>query len=213
MDDISRGQIDRMIELLDEIKTVESVKLAKILKDADIIPKLYQYAYVESMHQILSRYDSFEKFKESNPYNFSHEEYVLEKEPTYDAVKAFLEKAHNRQDEICDFADSTLPNNIVGRCQDDDHYENCEDNVELTEEQQEKFEEINENKGWLEAWDNFIDIINPDDQHLTLILDIGHDETKVMKDKGQYVCETCLEVIRENSDGGLSCDLEMVEDL
>jgi len=63
MDDISRGQIDRMIELLDEIKTVESVKLAKILKDADIIPKLYQYAYVESMYIILKKFESLEKFK------------------------------------------------------------------------------------------------------------------------------------------------------
>src|SRR3990172_12093941 len=99
MNDIDRKQIDRMVELLKIQNTEESIKLAIILNKADIIPKLYQYAYVESMYIILKKFESLEKFKKEIPYSFGDEKYILEKKSTFDAVKAFLEKSHKRQDE------------------------------------------------------------------------------------------------------------------
>ena len=75
------------------------------------------------------------------------------------------------------------------------------------------FDKINEEEGWNEAWEHFEDRINPDNQKLTLTLNFGQDDTKVLKDDGVYVCEKCLEINAENSEGGISCDLEMADDI
>lgn len=51
MEAIDRRQIERMVELLqNHINTEESIKLAEILRSANIIEKLYQAAYIESIH-------------------------------------------------------------------------------------------------------------------------------------------------------------------
>lgn len=202
-----------MVDLLDGIKSDESTKLAKVLKDADLIPKLYQYAYVESVYKVLSKFKNYDDFKNNLKFGFGNEKFILETHTPYDAVNAILSKAHERQNEICDFEDSPLPDSKIGRCQDENHYEYCEQNVGLTEDEQEEFEKISEDKGWSQAWDHFKDKINPDNQKLTLILNSNDDETKVIKDDGFYICETCLDVLRDESDGGISCDLEMADDV
>lgn len=216
MENIDRQQISKIIEILKKDATPEDptqrLQLANALEKADIIPKLYQAAYVESMYLRLKDVKTLEELKEK--FKFI-DEYCISltlENKAYDAIKALLQKAHDRQDEICDFADSTLPNTIKGRCQYENHIENNEDTVELTEEEQEKFDKIYEEKGHVEAWEHFEDKINPDNQTLQLILSWGQDETKVSKDDGEYVCDGCMEEIRDNSEGGLSCDMESVED-
>lgn len=208
MEIITRKDIDGICELL---RTNNSEELGDKLEKADIVPKLYQFAYVESLYNILSKCKTLDDFKEKFKYSYNDERYTLEKENTFDGIKQILYKAHERQGEICDFADSPLPEHSSGRCQDENHYESIEDKIEFTEEEQEKFDEIKDKEGWNEACEYFNDKTNPDHQKLTLILNFGDDETKVLKDDGYYVCDDCLEVISENSEGNISCDLEMAE--
>ncbi len=210
MEDITRKELDGVCQVLE---TTNNQELAEKIRKADLIPKLYQYAYVESMFKILSKFDSIKDLDEKMKYGYSHEKYLLEKETPFNAVKGFLEKAHDRQNEICDFEDSPLPVNKTGRCDDEDHYENTDYDLSLLSKQdQEKFEEIHDNEGWNEAHDQFIDVFNPNNQKLTLILNFNEDETKCIKDDGWYVCETCLEIVTENSEGSISCDIDMAED-
>lgn len=209
MEDISRKDIDRIVQLLaNHVNTEESIRLAKALTDADVIPKLYQRAYVESLYLVMSKCKTVDAFEEN--YNFGYEKYILKSDDIYNAVLQILHKAHERQDEVCDFADSPLPETKIGRCEDDDHIENCEGSVELTEEEQELFNKLNEDDD--DPWEHFEDKINPPDQHLTLILDYNDDETKVRKDHGHYVCDTCLDVIIDNSDGAISCDMDLADE-
>jgi len=214
MEQITRKQIDRMVELLQKADGVEGRTLAEVLKDADIIPKLYQFAYVESMYKIISKFKSTKELMDNIKFGYSDEKYWLEKENSFNAVLQFLRKAHDRQDEICDFQDSLLADKSKGRCQDEDHYENTEPDVMglLNEEEQKKFDEIHDKDGWYDAHEHFKDIFNPNDQDLSLILNFNDDETKVSKDNGYYVCDSCLEVISDNSEGAISCDLEMADD-
>ena len=215
MEQITRKQLDRMVKLLQTADGAEGRTLAEVLKDADVIPKLYQYAYVESMYKIISKYKSTKEFMDAVKFGYSDEKYWLEKENSFNAVLQFLRKAHDRQDEICDFQDSLLAETSKGRCGDEDHYENTDADVYglLNEDQQKIFDKIHDEKGWYDAHKHFKDIFNPDDQDLVLILNFsGDDETKVSKDDGYYVCDTCLDVIRDNSDGSMSCDLDMAED-
>jgi len=213
MENIDRKQVDRMIELLDGVNTEESKQLSEILKNEDIIPKLYQYAYVESMYNLLCKFKSIDEFMEKVKYGYSDEKYWLGKEKPFNAVVQFLTKAHHRQDEICDFQDSILADKSTGRCGDEDHYEKTDADLSiLTEDEQKIFDKINDEKGWFEAHEHFIDKFNPDNQELHLILNFNDDETKVSKSDGYYVCGSCLENIQENSEGNISCDLDMVED-
>jgi len=211
MKNITRKQVDKMIELLQDIGTDESNKLSKILKKADVIPKLYQAAYIESLNNIFSKCTSLEKFKEKFQWNFTNEQAILEASDSFSAVKQIVFKAHERQNEICDFEDSTLEQHSTGRCGDESHYENIEYQQFLTDEECIKFKIINEEEGWIEACEYFNDKLNSDEQKLILILNFSDDETKVMKDDGYYICDRCLESIVENSDGNISCDLEMAE--
>lgn len=187
-------------------------QLADILEKADIIPKLYQRTYVEMLYQKMKNVKT--------PYQ---DEQILSSQDVYlsdriwnndamGAVFEILSKSHERQNEICDFNDSPLPIEKIGRCEYDNHFENFEGGIELTEEEQEIWEKINEEEGYEEAWNHFIDKINPDNQNLRLILYCNEDETKVLNDFGEYVCESCMEEVIDNCDGGMSCDMETVEE-
>lgn len=215
LEDISRKQLDRACELLQNyVNTDESIQLAETIKKADVIPKLYQYAYVESMYQRLKDVSNLEQLAEKTKYHFDYSldlVKTLNDVKALDAVKALLDKAHERQDEICDFNDSPLPQHKTGLCEFDEHYEDIFDRIELTDKEQKQFEKLNDKYGYTDACVKMDEILNPSNQHLTLVLDFGDDETKVSKDHGYYVCDSCLEYFNENSDGSISCDLEMVE--
>lgn len=213
MKEITRKELDRISILLqNHINTDESIKLADRLKNADIIPKLYQFAYVESLHKVLSKCKTLNEFVEKFKYSYSNEQYYL-KEDAFEAAQLILYKAHERQNEICDFADSTLPEHSIGRCQEENHYESVESKIDLTGEEQDEFDKIKDEEGYNEACEHFDNKFNPNGQKLTLILNFGDDESKVIKGDGYYVCEDCLDSIAENSEGNIACDLEMAEEI
>ena len=139
MEFITRNQVNRMSELLKSVDTDEGRKLSNTLKKADIIPKLYQYAYVESLHKLLAKFKSVDKLVENLKYSYSHEKYLIEKENPLNAVKGILAKAHERQNEICDFEDSTLDQHSMGKCQDENHLEGIDQDI-LTEEESKTFD-------------------------------------------------------------------------
>lgn len=220
MDNIDRKQLDRICELLREntatSNTNEKLKLADVLEKADIIPKLYQAAYVEAefqkMKDVDEKTDLKEKFKWKMEYYVQD---IVEGKPLR-VVHSLLRKAHDRRDEICDFADAVQPEQIKGRCQYENHSENLDYTpiVPLSESQQKEFDKLceDENSCVIEVLPQFIDHFNPDNQNLQLILDFGDDESKVQKDGGHYACDRCMEEIRDNSEGNISCDLDMVDD-
>lgn len=210
MKEITRKELDRIAILLSQNDTDESNKLASRLNDADIIPKLYQFAYVESLYKVLSKCKTLDEFVEKFKYSYSNEQYYL-KENGYDAIKLILYKAHERQNEICDFEDSTLPDHKTGRCQDENHNENSDINTILNDEELKTFNEINEEESYDTACEHFEDKFNPE-QELSLILNFGDDESKVIKDDGYYACKDCLDAIADNSEGNIACDLEMAEE-
>lgn len=212
MDAINRKQLDRIAELLqNHINTEESIKLADVLKNADIIPKLYQAAYIESINMIVGDVKTIDELKAKTKYHFDYGLSLTVDGNALEAVKAIAFKAHERQDDICDFADSPLPENKIGSCGYEEHYEDIFDRIELNDKERKKFDRLNDKHGYYEACVMMGEKLNPSDQHLTLILEFGSDESKCKKDDGYYVCDSCLEVISENSDGGISCDVEMAE--
>lgn len=215
MENITRKQIDRIIKILRENTAVynanEKNKLALMLEKVDILPKLYQAAYVESLYNIFSKCKSLEEFKEKFKWSFYDEKTILENKDSFQMIKNILSKSHERQNEICDFEDSTLDQHSIGKCKDENHYEDIEYQQFLTDEGCKKFKIINEEKGWFEACEYFQDKLNSDKQKLTLILNFSNDETKVMKDDGYYVCDNCLDILQGNSEGNISCDLEMAD--
>ena len=209
MDNISRKDLDAICRRLRMYGENEDFKLADILENADIIPKLYQRAYIESLYQRLKNVRTPYQFQSSVNDTDGYLSHLVWKNETIDAIQEILGKAHSRQDEICDFDDATLPIHIIGKCMYENHYENNED-IELTEKEQEIWDRINDEDGYTEAWQYFDEKINPDDQKLTLTLSFNDDETKLSKNDGEYVCDSCLEEISENADGGVSCDMEYV---
>jgi hypothetical protein len=210
MEDISRQDITQICNRLRQLGETEDYKLARILEDADVIPKLYQRAYVESLYQRTKAVKTPHQFEQKVEMSGdSYLAYLIWHNDALGAIDHILYKAHERQDEICDFADSTLPSSIIGRCQYDNHNENHE--PELTEEEQEIWDKISEEEGWDEACKYFEDKINPANQKLTLVLNYNEDETKVSKDDGEYVCESCMEEINDMADGYPTCDLEFAE--
>lgn len=212
MDAISRLQLDRMADLLEtHVNTDESIHLADVLRKADVIPKLYQAAYIESVNMILKDVKTSEELKAKIKYHFDYGLELACEGKALEAIKALADKAHQRQDDICDFDDSILPIHTIGQCGYEDHYDDIFDRVELTEKEQKKFNKLEDKHGFNTACEMMTEKLNPKNQHLTLILEYGSDESKCKNNEGYYVCDSCLEVINDNSDGGISCDVEMAE--
>ena len=207
MDNISRKDLNNICKRLRMYGADEDFKLADRLEKADIIPKLYQQAYVESLYQRLKNVTTPYQFQQAIGDTDEYLSVLVWENDTLEAIDVILNKAHYRQDEICDFDDSVLPIHLVGRCQYENHYENNE-GVELTDEEQEIWDKIYDEEGFNAAWERFEDKINPDNQKLTLILSSNNDETKMSKDDGEYVCATCLEEVADNCDSLASCDMD-----
>lgn len=122
------------------------------------------------------------------------------------AVNKLIKDALNREGKICDFRDSVLPETKIGRCESDNHYENVEDSVELTDEEQEKFDAINEKDGWDSACIAFDDKYNPPNQTLRKTLYSDDDTAKFNDTHAEYICDTCYEDL--DGDCEVSCDME-----
>lgn len=129
-----------------------------------------------------------------------------------DLLNRVVYNAMERKNMICSYDDSKLPHEKIGRCEYENHYENAEEDIALTEEEQDQFDKINEEKGWWEAVHHFDNKFNPKDQKLQLVLDYDDDTHKLFPDRGEYVCEKCMEEIKDNSDGYVACDMEDYEE-
>lgn len=215
MDKISRKDLNKATELLRSIGTDVAKILADKIDNAEIMEALYESAYVESVKMRLDRIvsdETEEEFHKSNSEIFGF--YLKDKTKSkLDTIRALVDKANERRDDICDYDDTTLPKTTIGRCENpDDHYENIGTIAALlTPEEFEEFDKIQTEDGWHDACLKFQDKLNPANQELELFLEWGSDESKLSKDSGFYCCKKCADAINENADGGVSCDVEMAE--
>ncbi len=129
MENISRKQLDRIYTILsNHINTKESIKLSKILHDADVIPKLYVYTYFKKIHKeiqtldIYSKEFDFEEFKKLN-YNFpALDLHVVKNKEEAHAISQILYSGFSRYDMFCDFDDSRFHGiTKTGNCECENH--------------------------------------------------------------------------------------------
>ncbi len=113
MENISRKQLDRICTILsNHVNTKESIKLSKMLHDADVIPKLYVYTYFKKIHkeiQTLKVHSAKFDFKEFNKLtdNFSALDlHVVGNKEEAHAISQILYSGFSRYDMFCDFDDS-----------------------------------------------------------------------------------------------------------
>lgn len=220
MEDFTRKDIERIIEILREntavSNTSEKEKLAKILEDADIIPNMMIATYVKSVNRTLKTIKIQQNDEldgetingldnHLNSLNFDHINFAKSK---LEAVNTMFRFAEDRQEMICDFEDSKHPKHITGRCQYENHYEDKDVGSLLTEDEMKEFDKLNETENWFVACEKFQDKLNPEDQELTITLQIEDDQHKYNDGDPEYVCETCLEEIADNCEGYASCDME-----
>lgn len=216
MEDISRMDIDRIIEILKKDKDKEKNNLAERLEKAEIIPNLMIATYVKAVNRSLNTIKVTQDDEldgqtvtgldtENASLNLGHVNYSKSK---LEAVKVMFQYAIERKDMICDFEDSKHPHTIIGRCMYENHYDDMDINSLLTEDEQKRFEEIDEAEDWFTACDEFKDKLNPDNQELKITLRVEDDQRKYDDTDPEYVCERCMEEIIDNSDGYASCDME-----
>ena len=131
MEDISRKQLDRISAILqNHVGTEESVKLANILKKADVVPKLYAYTYFKKVK------DEIKSLKyRTKSFDFSDFEALIENIPALNlhsienpkhlnAVDSILQNGFDREGTFCDFDDSIYHSSRRwGHCQCEGHDE------------------------------------------------------------------------------------------
>lgn len=214
MEDITRQDINKILESLR--KDPETSKLADTLENADIIPNLMIATYVKAVNRAIKTIEIKQDDEqdgesingldnENNKLNLVHVNYAKSK---LEAVKVLFECAEERKDLICEFEDSKHPRTITGRCQYEDHYEDMEVSEKLTEDELKEWEKINDEENWYVACDKFKDKLNPEDQTLTITLNIDDEQHKFDDRDPEYVCERCMEVVTDNGCGFASCDME-----
>lgn len=216
---------DVLAFLEDKVKQKEIDKeKVKIFKEK-IRDNKYVSTYIRALKEKIKDINNIDDFirlsdKEKQDKTWPHEYVDYEIKNIMDAIFGsnyevdpikvihhLINYAMEREGKICDFRDSVNPDKIMGRCQYENHYENAEDDVELTEEEQVRFDEINEKEGWMEACFAFEDKFNPI-QELTLTLYSDEDTHKFDDGSTEYVCAKCMEELQENNDCEVSCDME-----
>jgi len=192
MEGISRKDIDRACTILENhVNTEESIKLAKIIKEFDIIPKLYVYTYFKKVKQELKalsdekgNIDSDELAEMIEMQNKLGLHWMSEKYPTYKKIKMFLYNGFHREKQFCDFDDSRYHDiTRTGTCQCDEHDENLENKYYTNPEQ------IPSN--------NFL--------KLTAVFDSDEDDAKY-DDNPQWWCKECCSGDFDIPD--VSCDMD-----
>ena len=179
MECISQKDIDETIEIL---KTNKHNKLAKKLKEADIIPKLYVEAYIESLRNNLKDIkdpDELGMLSENVPklqlYQIEYSTNKLE------AVKSILYNALERKGKFCDFNDSKFHDTVKrGVCQCEDH---------------------DSNLGWAEE-----DKPNKDLELKPVYY--ADEDTMKFNDDPEWWCKECRDSQDDACDVEVSCDME-----
>jgi len=170
MDSISRKDIDRIAQILsNHINTDESIRLAKILTDAEIIPKLYVYTYFNKVHQEL------DKLYDGNEFDLDKVKQLIENldglelsfintnnKTEINKLYKFLKNGFKRTGQFCDFNDSKYHGQKkICRCENEAHFEDIEASEFLLKEDYEEFEKISDAKSWDDAVQKFYDKLNP----------------------------------------------------
>src|SRR3989304_5588221 len=83
LEGITRQDLDAVCVLLDKMQSAEADILSTRIRKADIIPRLYQAAYVESMYKILSKFKTFEAFETDINYSYSDEKFTIGQENSF----------------------------------------------------------------------------------------------------------------------------------
>ena len=164
--------------------------------------------YIQRLYLELERTKN-EKDYEKLPHQLGI--FKLKEENSLNVLKRAIRNAMDRKDLICDYDDSKHPSESTGKCQDEEHYENVQENYLLNEEQREVFDKISNKQGWYEACKHFDEILNPENQKLKLTLGYDDDNSKLNDNEPIYICETCMNVLVDNADGMVSCDMDSYE--
>ncbi len=187
MEDISRKQLGRISQLLqNHINSEESIKLANMLENADVIPKLYAYTYFKKIREEMQTYKVFSKEFDLEEFETLNENLPalqldsLRNKREVRAVFQILNNGFEREKQFCDFDDSRFHNKtMIGSC-------NHEDNEQELEEVETKNENL-----VLSA------VYMPD------------EDTAKYEDEPEWWCKKCSEDLDGDSDVIVTCDSEM----
>jgi len=184
--------------------------LSEFEEDLKPVQQKYVSTYVQRLYLELQKIKT-ETEIENLPHHLGI--FKLKEDNSLDVLKRAMLNAMSRKDLICDFEDTKHPEKFTGRCQDEDHYENREDDLYgmLSEKEMEEFYKIKDKNGWHEACEKFDDKINPDNQELKLTLGFDEDNQKLNDTEPTYICDYCYQVLVDNADGIVSCDMDDYE--
>lgn len=218
MEGISRANLDRICELLqNHINTEESIKLGKILKDFDAIPKLYAFTYFNKVFQELKLLkgedsidmDEFETMAEQFDALNLH---MFKTKTEVNKLFGFLNTGMERMKMFCDFDDSKFhKQTMMGQCDNDQHLEDPNLRHYLNDEEREDFDNIcRGDGGWDEATKKYMDKLWPEE--LLKPVWFPDEDSHKWDDEPQWFCSECLDRL----DGGdcdfeVSCDMDLGE--
>ena len=129
MEGISRQNLNDIVRILmSDVKTDEAKRLAGIIKEYDIIPKLYAYTYLKRVHQEMtgSFDENFEDF-ETQIENLEALDMSCINRNNFKGIKQILANAFDREHYICDFDDTKNPSTKYGVCECESHGEDLDD--------------------------------------------------------------------------------------
>lgn len=212
MEGISRKNLNEICKVLE---TTNNVELADTIRDMDIIPKLYAYTYFKKVFSELKQLKGDQKSINVDDLEFLSENNsklqldFIKTSTEVNKLFRFLKNGFIREEQFCDFDDSKfLEQTKIGRCESENHLENhYEALIPLTDEQQDKFDEINETKGACESMAMFLENFNPDNQELTAMY-YCDEQTKKFKDKPEWVCRSCADALDGDCECEVSCDMD-----
>ncbi len=210
MDNISQKNINNAVRVLKDNLMFED---AQALENAQIIPNLYILKYLERIkHEIkepkFSWYDFVEMCENTPKLDLTY--YIHDHDTKLEFLRMILDKAWARKGLICDFDDTQNPKTIIGKCMGENHYENVEEIISLTQDEKIEFDEIYETWGWRSACEKFDYKLNPDNQELELVLGYDEEARKYDDNEPTYVCKICMERLLDDCEyGGVTCDMEM----
>ena len=185
--------------------TSTAKSIDRFAEDLKPIQQKYVATYIQRLYLELEKIKTIEEL-DKLPHHLGM--FHSKDDTGLDILKRAMYNAMERRDLICDYKDTQLPMKKRGICQDENHYENVEEDIVLTDKERKQFDKINEKHGWVTACSKFDYRFNPTNQELTLVLGYDEDNSKMTEDGAVYVCKTCLEVINDNADGIVECDME-----
>ena len=192
MENISRKQLDRICTILsNHINTKESIKLSKMLHDADVIPKLYVYTYFKKIHeeiQTLKVHSAKFDFKEFNNLIDSLpalDLHVVRNKEEACTISQILHSGFSRYDMFCDFDDSRFHDiRKSGSCECKNHGN--------------------------EHWEYEFDVQNKEKKLVLIPVYHSNEDTEKYDDSPEWWCKICCDIEDDDSAVIVRCDMEMI---